>query len=133
MRHGDGMGDRMGDKGRHTEEGRGDGVQEEHQRERLQGTEVRVAGPEDGDGGRRRKGPEQQEGRPRVRVPGVMGGGVPASVTLGTGNVYCLWLPVCFQPLTSPFVSHPPAGPHPSHSGGTASWGWVGAGYSEAQ
>lgn len=40
------------------------------------------------------------------RVPGVMGGGVPALVTLGTGNVYCLWLPVCFQPLTSPFVSH---------------------------
>lgn len=42
-----------------------------------------------------------------MRVPGVVGGGVPASVTLGTGNVYCLRLPVCFQPLTSPFVSHP--------------------------
>lgn len=41
------------------------------------------------------------------RVPGVTGGGVPALVTLGTGNVYSLWLPVCFQPLTSPFVSHP--------------------------
>lgn len=33
---------------------------------------------------------------------------MPTSVTLGTGNVYCLWLPVYFQPLTSPFVSHPP-------------------------
>jgi hypothetical protein len=52
-------------------------------------------------------------------VPEIMGGlerEVPASVTLGTGNVYCLWLPVCFQPLTSLFVSHQPS-PTPSHSG----------------
>lgn len=53
------------------------------------------------------------------------GGGVRALVTLGTGNVYCLWLPVCFQPLTSPFVSHP-QGPtpltqalHPVEGGGS--------------
>lgn len=64
-----------------------------------------------------------------MRAPGVMGVGVPALVTLGTGNVYCLWLPGYFQPLTSPFVSHPPAGPHPSHSGSIFSWG-MGASYS---
>lgn len=57
--------------------------------------EARVQG-----NGVRRGGAESE------RVPGGMGGGVPALVTLGTGNVYCLWLPVCFQPLTSPFVSH---------------------------
>lgn len=39
------------------------------------------------------------------------GGGVPVPVAQGTGNVYSLWLPVCFQPLTSPFVSHQ-APPH---------------------
>lgn len=49
---------------------------------------------------------KNRRGALRVRVPGVKWG-VPALVTLGTGNVYCMWLPVCFQPLTSPFVSHP--------------------------
>lgn len=40
------------------------------------------------------------------------GASVLPSVNLETGNVYCLWLPLCFQPLTSPFVSHP-LGPTP--------------------